>query len=181
MAKYRPSIPAGSDDTELLALGPKLEEMATEWIAQVIADRQRHETFLAEFLAATGITHDEGRDMLHSDSDEGTEKYHSIVRSLPSYTDEEGPWDDIHARLWAVLDRVIAQKAFTTQGLAIQAVAASLAVSELWDGECQNHDDDCVRGFIENARRCLGVVPVPLRLVESLSWQTIRSITRDLG
>jgi hypothetical protein len=63
-----------------------------------------------------------------------------------------------------LVEDILERKASTVQGLAIQATAVTLANSELWDDACEG--DDHLRCFIENACSFLGVVPVPLRVVE---------------
>jgi hypothetical protein len=47
---------AASDDAELLALGPELEQLAAEWVAQYAISNKDLADFNAEVYAATGIT-----------------------------------------------------------------------------------------------------------------------------
>ena len=58
-------------------------------------------------------------------------------------------WDRINSRLYAVLDPILELRANTQEGLKLQARAAAIAASNLWDGTPP--PDTHEKAFIESA------------------------------
>jgi hypothetical protein len=161
------TIPAIADpngpnpDAELLRIGVELEALIPEWHAQRAFDRESTIAWQAA-VEAVGLP-DRNRDDF-ADLDEFIAYNQSRgaveVPGFPKDEDDEDPWDDIHGRMWPLIDAIMEYNAQTAAGFAVQVRAVSLYHAELWDGELEEGEHH--RGFIEAACAFAGVVPVPL-------------------
>jgi broad specificity phosphatase PhoE len=79
---------------------------------------------------------------------------------------EDGePWEDIHGRIWPLIDAIMAHKPQTVVGLGVLARAFTLDHAEQWESvfvDGQHH-----RAFMEAVCAIAGVVPVPTEAVQS--------------
>jgi hypothetical protein len=86
----------------------------------------------------------------------------AVDRKTPEDTDKA--WDSIFDHLDPLVQLILARKARTKAGLAIQALAASIACQELWEDGNVNEEApaDVERIFIEAVCRYAGITPFPL-------------------
>jgi hypothetical protein len=88
------------------------------------------------------------------------DKRAAVWRTVERADDEQDRWDDIHGRMWPLIDAIMAHKPHTLPGLAVIARAFTLHHAEQWE---PNADDDLHhRAFMEAVCAIAGVVPVPL-------------------
>jgi hypothetical protein len=173
------AAPAGVNtnnaDAKLIALGVDLERIIREWLALKQFDRMasaEHEAACERAgLPFIGIEALEDGTMTREQFDEHHGKRQAIRTKYDdreeAQCDEHGcsiAWSEIHDRLLPLCGRILACRAHTVAGLAVQARAISLSVPELWDDEEEEEDDnsdECHhRRFIEAVCSFTGVVPV---------------------
>jgi hypothetical protein len=154
------------NDVELLALGARLEPIAQEWLAQRAADDIDHREFEAEVERATGVAccDQVAPEEYPWPPDSYWAIREKIVKEHPCEDPELTSWNRIHARLYPLVDDILARKARPLAGLAVQAKAITLAVPELWDGGLWDGDvpETRERVFIEAVCAFVGV-EVPSR------------------
>src|ERR1022692_1932251 len=124
-------------DAELLRLGVQLEALIVDWHAQGAIDADHYAARMAACEAAglpssklESLPEDERRayqdkriavmSALHLDDDDINEAGGSIA------------WNDIHGRMWPLIDVIFDHKAQSVAGLAMLARAVSLSHEELW-------------------------------------------------
>jgi hypothetical protein len=69
-------------------------------------------------------------------------------------------WNDIHGRMWPMIDAIMSIKPRTLAGFAVMARAFTLHHAEQWEPDAD--DDLHHRTFMEAVCAFAGVVPVPL-------------------
>jgi hypothetical protein len=149
-----------NDDTELLALGTRLDKIADEWLAQMAADRSDDAAHDAKVEALTGVP------ASNAPPFDADHPYWSIRGATPfdqPAQQIDNTWNDIHARLFPLCERILAMRAHTLAGLRVQATAISLAAANLWDNGPHDNDDSPhhERMFIECVHAFLGITPIP--------------------
>jgi hypothetical protein len=180
LALATPAVAAmGSPDAELLELGVKLDAIISEWQAEVRLYRAETNVWEAACKAA-GLPRLELDEVPREEFDARhkarcelwyPEKAEYDAR-LAANHDEHGVsivWNDIHGRLYPIVDDIFSQRARTIAGLAVQARAVVMAAAELWDFEPEGHE----RVFIESVCAFVGVAPAQLLLhepVENCAW-----------
>ena len=146
-------------DAELLRLGAELDHIIAEWHAQRAIDKANCDLRDAACETA-GLSDIEFGTMPDDEWLAYKEKRLAVRRACVNSGDDVNVWDDIHGRMWPMIDAIIERKAQTLAGFAVQARAISLSYSELWDGG--EGEGNHYRPFIEAACAFAGVVPVPL-------------------
>jgi hypothetical protein len=150
-------------DAELIALGPELEIVVRAWLSQQKLGTDDRTRIDAEVERLTGIKVEDAPPYRRADK---YWKVYDVVEARLDIdvSDENDPWNEIHGRLYPLVDRILALRAATAAGLAIQARAASLANADLWNDVEPGSQDSETKGFIESVCEFLGVVPVPKEL-----------------
>jgi hypothetical protein len=154
-------------DIELLRLGVELEAVIVEWHAQRAIDR-KHSAAVYAALEAAGLSDIDHHRSLPDDEfraylakrDAVTEPIYRASSDDVNEAGESIAWNDIHGRMWPMINAVLECKAQTLAGFAVQARAITLSHAELWE-DAIGHDEDH-RPFLEAACAFAGVVPVPL-------------------
>ena len=146
-------------DAELLRLGAELDHIIAEWHAQRAIDKANCDLRDAACETA-GLSDIEFGTMPDDEWLAYKEKRLAVRRACVNSGDDVNVWDDIHGRMWPMIDAIIERKAQTLAGFAVQARAISLSYSELWDGG--EGEGNHYRPFIEAACAFAGVLPVPL-------------------
>jgi len=147
-------------DAELLRLGAELDDVAKEWLVISTRAEERLARFNAKVEQVTGIA---TRDAPNIDDD--TIGYWDARMSI-SGDDFDGQAEDdrcnaMQARLFPLAEDILARRAQTIAGLAVQAKAITLAAADLWDEEdADGHDHE--RTFVEAVCAFVGITPVPL-------------------
>jgi hypothetical protein len=155
-----------NDDTELLTLGARLEQIADEWRAQMHADYTEDAARDIKVKRLTGIAAGEAPPYDKNSS-------YWAIRSATPYDQPaqqvDNAWNDIHGRLFPLAERILAMRAHTLEGLRVQANAVSLAAAELWDNGRHDNDDSPhhERMFIEAVCAFLGTTPIPKRTFQN--------------
>jgi hypothetical protein len=72
-------------------------------------------------------------------------------------------WTDIHGRLYPIVDDILARRAQTIAGLAVQARAAVMSEAHIWDAR----GEETERVFIEAVCAFVGVKPEQLLLLKA--------------
>jgi len=149
---------SADNDAELLRLGAELDAVIIEWHAQRAIDEQERAAHEAACDAA-GLPKIE----FGSVPDEEWRAHNDKRTALYQSDDPElERWDRIHGKIWPLIDAIMALKATTTAGLAVQARTVSLYFAELWKNETDWEDHH--RQFIESVCAFAGVTPVPLEV-----------------
>jgi hypothetical protein len=158
------ALPDTSADAELIDLGRQFEPIIEEWRAQRLLDTWRSKEHDAACERAglhpielVSVPDDEWR--AHMD------RYSSF--GWPEGPDDDDVWDDIHDRMYALHDRILAIQPKTVAGLVVQLRAFSATESGLWDGA--GGDDDKTRMLLDLICAFAGVTPLPLTLSETVS------------
>jgi hypothetical protein len=153
-------------DAELLRLAAELEAVIVDWHAQRAIDRKQSAAIDAALEAAglSGIDHrslpdDEFRAYL-AKRDAVTHPIYRAAGDVDENGEEVDVWDDIHGRMWPMIDAIMARKPRTLAGVAVFARAFTLHHAEQWEPDA----DDGLhhRAFMEAVCAFAGVVPVPL-------------------
>jgi hypothetical protein len=147
-------------DAELLGLGAELAPLERKRAAQMASNRAHRTAVHAEVYRRTGIAfHD--RPSPVQDHPAYWDVHRQVSAEIwgpnPDDEDENGDsyWDRFGARFSPVLAAILGSRARTPDGLKIQARAAALAASQLWDGNSppDTHEKD----FIEAACAFFGM------------------------
>jgi hypothetical protein len=154
-------------DAELLRLGVELEAVIVDWRAQRAIDLE-HAIAWRAALESAGLPDRNCDDFASFDEFVAYNRLRGAVEG-PGFPkdeeDDEDPWDDIHGRIYPMIDAIMGQKAQTLAGFAVQARAVSLSHAELWD---EGHaEGEHLHPFLEAACAFAGVVPVPTEAVKS--------------
>jgi hypothetical protein len=147
-------------DAELLRLGAELVPLEQERAVQMASDREKRAAVHAEVYRRTGIAfHDAPRPVQDNPA------YWDVRRQVldeiwgPNSDDEDESgataWDRFHDRFCPILAAILESRPKKADGLKIQARAAALAASQLWDGNSppDTHEKD----FIEAACAFFGM------------------------
>jgi len=162
-AEVATSALSADDDAELLRLDTELDAVIVDRRAQMAIDKKSHDTWMATCDAA-GLPNVERDSMPFEEWRAYQHKRVALLRD-DDPVDEHGcsiAWDRIHGKMWPAINAIMALKATTVAGLAVQAKAISLSFSELWDIETDWEDHH--RRFIEAVCAFTGVTPVPLEV-----------------
>src|ERR1700733_3829871 len=132
--------PNGSNpDAELLRLGVELEAVIVEWRAQRALDVKQSAAIDAALEAAGlpdidygSLPDDEFRAYL-AKRDAITGPIYRAVGVVDEDDKEVDAWDDIHGRMWPMIDAIMAQQPRTLAGLAVVARAFTLHHAEQWE------------------------------------------------
>jgi predicted transcriptional regulator len=152
-------------DADLLRLGVELETIIPEWHAQRALDSRRSEAMQAASDAAGlpdipyGSLPDEE---FRAYQDKRVAAWHTVSGVEDSAND---PWDDIHGRMWPLIDAIMDHKPRTLAGLALVARAFTLDHAEQWEADADEGLHH--RAFMEAVCAIAGVVPVPTEAVRS--------------
>lgn len=154
-------------DVELLRLGAKLEAVIVDWHAQQAIDRKQSAAINAA-LEAAGLSDIDHRSLPDDEFRAYLAKRDAVTHPI-YYADgdvnEDGEevdvWDDIHDRMWPIIDAIMAIKPRTLAGLAVVARTFSLRHAEQWELAINADDDLHHRAFMETMCAFAGVVPVP--------------------
>jgi hypothetical protein len=164
----------GSPDAELLELGVKLDAIISDWQAEARLYRDETNVWEAACKAA-GLPRLELDEVPREEFDARQkarcelwypEKAEHDAR-LAANHDEHGVsivWNDIHGRLYPIVDDILARRAQTIAGLAVQVRAAIMAAAELW--EPLGEEIERERVFIESVCTFVGVKPERLLLLD---------------
>jgi hypothetical protein len=157
--------PAADADAELLTLGQKLDPIIEEWKRlRAIDDADQH-AFEAKVIRATGIAYHDAPEVPERPWPEGS--YWAIREAIgierPDADPELTRWDCIHDQMYPVIDDILARRAKTVAGLAVQARAITLSEPEMWD----DADGYKIKEFIEAVCAFVGVTPVPLEKMKA--------------
>lgn len=154
------SIRAQRAEAELLRLGAELEAVIVEWHAQRAIDRARSVAMEAASDAAGfpdipygSLPDDEWR----AYQDKRCAAWHTVTGATD---DDNDPWNDIHGRMWPLIDDIMGHKPRTLAGLAVVARAFTLDHAEQFEADTDEGLHH--RAFMETVCGFAGVVPVPL-------------------
>jgi hypothetical protein len=152
-------------DAELLRLGAEFDAIIVEWRAQRAID-EKQSAAIGAALEAAGLA-----DINHGSLPDDEFCAYLAKRDAvtgPIYrargdVNEAGEsiaWNDIHGRMWPMIDAIMAHKPHTLAGLGVLARAFTLDHAEQWEPDA----DDGLhhRTFMEAVCAFAGVVPVPL-------------------
>lgn len=165
------TVPAMADpaaDAELIALGRQLDPIIAEWQTQYAIDIAERAVFEAKVEQATGIDLQNARRMDDGDLDDPTNYWAirgELAKSDDNTPDDQSPWDDIHGRMFPLIEAILALTPKTLAGLIVQARAITLSEVPLWTDEYRA--DDRPRQFFEAVCAFVGVVPVALTLEDA--------------
>jgi hypothetical protein len=141
-----------------LRLGVELEAVIVDWHAQCAIGRVRSAAMTAASDAAGfpdipygSIPDDEYRAY--------QDKRAAVWRTVERADDDEDQWEDIHGRMWPLIDAIMAQQPRTLAGLAVMARAFTLHHAEQWEPDAEEGLHH--RAFMEAVCAIAGVVPVP--------------------
>ena len=129
-------IASDHPDAELLGLGEKLAQIEQERTVQLAIDCQEMAPLEAEVERRTGFALATAHEM---DPQALEASGYWAIRSEVCKTFERSKdpelevWDGISHRLNSAVDKILARKASTVEGLSVQARATVLAAAELWD------------------------------------------------
>jgi hypothetical protein len=155
----------GAADAELIALGAKLEPIIQQWKAQNAADRERHAVIATEVERATGIRYIDAPPV-PEDRPWPAGSYWAIREHVVSTASEEDPdltrWTRLHARMYPIVDAILARKAQTVAGFAVQVRAFTLSSEEWWNDPLHSSCETDQLAFANAACAFVGVIPVPL-------------------
>jgi hypothetical protein len=156
---------ADNPDAELLALRAQLDRVCEQWLAQRALDDEDSAILEAKVFAETGIAYRDAPAITDENRNAGywAARY-KVIDETPDGRDPElEEWGRIHDRMYPLIDKILAYKARTIPGLAIQAQAMALSHPELWDED----EEDChYRLFIEAVCAFVGVKPVAVLAAE---------------
>jgi hypothetical protein len=143
-------------DSALLALGPELDAIEHEWIAQHALDEAHRAVFEAKMKLATGIAFEDAPEMVEGWEDD-KDGYWAIRDRISKENfrndPEESPWDAILDRMWPLVDDILARKAHTIAGLTMQVRALRMATCNFEDME----QDSAERQFAEAVCAFVGI------------------------
>jgi len=166
----------GSDENaELMQLGQQLDLLTRQWVAQRKSERQKMDVFDREVELVTGIKFKDAGPLDYQSEYWKTRRALSdkrAKRANETRDQEDGdPWVPLDDRLSQLVPGILAQKARTMSGVAIQARAAAIACQELWDSDLIENEGslDVERIFIEAVCRYAGITPLPLETDASLT------------
>jgi hypothetical protein len=162
---------ADSPDAQLLALRAELDRICEQWLTQRALDDEDSAIFEARVFAATGIAYRDAPAMTEENRDTGYWAVRDkVIEENPRHDDPDPDlteWDQIHDRMFPLVDKILAYKAQAVAGLAVQAQAMALCHPELWDEDNGNSEEDCRhRLFIEAVCAFVGVKPVAVLAAE---------------
>ena len=155
-------------DAELLRLGAELEAVIVDWHAQRTIDRKQSAA-IGEALKAAGLADIDHRNLPDDEFRTYLAKRDAITGPIyraraagdvNEHGEEVDVWDDIHGRMWPLIDAIMVIKPRTRAGLAVMARAFTLHHAEQWEPDA----DDGLhhRAFMEAVCGFAGVVPVLL-------------------
>jgi hypothetical protein len=147
--------PSGGD-AELLALKPQFDLLFEKWRRMHIAEKADNKDFKERMERASGMTREEAPEPCWEDPE--WIAYFELMRRVRDAGKHsallgEGAWDELIDELHPLADEIIAYKATTREGLALQARAFVCSYSELWNG---GHDVGA-KGFIASVCAFAGV------------------------
>jgi hypothetical protein len=153
-------IRARRAERELLRLGAELEAVIVEWHAQQAIDRARSAAMTAASDAA-GFPRIPYGSLPNEEYRAYQEARSAIWQTVAGDADDD-PWNDIHDRMWPLIDAIMAIKPRTLAGLGVNARAITLHYAEQWEAAVNADDQEHHRAFMEAVCAIAGVVPVPL-------------------
>jgi hypothetical protein len=164
----------GSPDAELLALGVQLDAIISEVQAQARKDRHRTGVWEAACEAA-GLPRLDINEVPREEFDAQHKARCELWypekaehdASIDAESDEHGcsiVWNDIHGRLYPIVDAILSRRAQTVAGLAVQARAIVMGAADLW--EPLGEEIERERVFIESVCAFVGVKPEQLLLLD---------------
>jgi hypothetical protein len=174
------SKPATGDDAELLALKAKFDPVFAKWVAQKIADREEHKSFVGLYERETRLKWDDRPAIDWNDPtwvacNDAMNRCNEIMGRYEEDRDEDDEyeglasarvfaWDELCAELNPLAADILSYNASTLDGLRLQLRALISAYNETWEpaGTDENDEPDHpgTRNFIESAAGFLGV-PFP--------------------
>ncbi len=164
-----PALASAADnpDAELLALSPQLDRICEQWLAQRALDDEDHAIFEARVFAETGIAYRDAPAITDENRNTGYWAARDKILEENPRDDDPDPelteWDQIHDRMYPLVDKILAYKAQTVAGLAVQAQAMAVCHPELWD---EDEEGFRHRLFIEAVCAFVGVKPVAVLAAE---------------
>jgi hypothetical protein len=158
-------------DAELLRLGTELEAVEKLWSKQRAFDLASRAAQEAACIRA-GLRRDPFPDSSSEEIVKGWDAYWAKRESIPyegkeqveADTNSEGEsiaWNNIHARMYDLIDKIFSHKPTTIDGVAVLVRAEVMDNAELWDpgvGDSTNRSS-----FLEALCDFLGIVPAALR------------------
>jgi hypothetical protein len=152
------AIGSNHPDAELLRLGAELEAVIVEWHAQCAISRARSAAMTAASDAAGFPRIPYGS--LPDEEYRAYQEERSAIWQTVEGDASDDPWNDIHDRMWPLIDAIMAHKPQTIAGLGVVARAFTLDNAEQWEPDA----DDALhhRAFMEAVCAIAGVVPAPL-------------------
>jgi hypothetical protein len=148
---------AGQDQA-LLALGHELSQLQADWIAETEFGREIDQIIEVRVREATGIAWEDAPDESDDDPTGYWKTHRAVSNSTPGYDPDLTRWAKLNDRLFALTELIFAETARTSGGLAIQAMAATMACRDLWYSEHGSPDRD----FTQAVCRHVGVPPRPI-------------------
>ena len=152
--------PEAGSDAELLRLGAALDRIEQEWLVLHTADVKEYAIIDARVEAATGISMDNAPELTTENRDEGywgTRR--RIIEEYPCEDPDLTRWENIHERLYPLVDEILSLTASTPAGLAVQAKAAALT-----NADNEGDDNSRERLFVEAVCAFCNIAPLPLQL-----------------
>jgi hypothetical protein len=165
----------GSPDAELLELGVKLDAIISEYQAEVRLYQNETNVWEAACEAAElpRLDLDEvPREEWDARQEARCELWYPEKAEhdarLAANHDEHGcsiVWNDIHGRLYPIVDDILSRRAHSLAGLAVQARAVVMGEAEIWEAPCEEYERE--RVFIESVCALVGVKPERLLLLKA--------------
>jgi hypothetical protein len=154
-----------------LRLGADLETVVLDWRAQQAIDAEHSATRQAACEAA-GLPDIDYRSLPDHEYRAYQRKRSAVMSAACPYdadTNEAGQsiaWNEIHDRMFSLIDEILPRKAKTIAGIAVQAQAMVMDNTEWWDnGLLDENDDETPEGrgrlFLESLCSFLGITPRP--------------------
>jgi hypothetical protein len=175
------------EDPELLALGAELEGVIGEWKKQTVLDREERALWEAACERA-GLPRVDFEDKGTMTTDEWhAYMYKRLAIRAPNHIEdpcnddgESIAWNDLHSRMWPLIEDILEHRPRTVAGLVIMARAMSLECSSTWNS---TSDPTAVneQAFIEAVCNFCGVVPVPDEVTPSCQRVARMAVERRLA
>ncbi|HEX4410567.1 MAG TPA: hypothetical protein VH206_17485 [Xanthobacteraceae bacterium] len=150
-------------DAKLFRLGARLELVRKQWSAQRSADKRKIDEWDARCVAAC-LPRAGGDDMSEEDWLSYREKREALFVGDKDDVDTDGTskvWTKIHGKMMPLVDKILAIKATSLSGLAIQATAMSMSSAEWWE-DLEEESSKLERQLVESICSAAGIVPAPL-------------------